>query len=490
MTTLRRNLKNTVNNYTDIQCKVREATCNEPWGPAASVMTEIADATYSVVEFAEIMDILWKRANDHGKNWRHVYKSLVVLDYIVKTGSERVAQQCKEHIYSLLTLQDFRFNDKDGKDQGVNVREKAKQLVALLKDEERLKSERKKALQAKERFAQNSTGIGSHMSRMPKSSMNALTRSEYPPRHAPQTDAGPSESALSNAMEAARPSDRDEEQMQLELALAISKEEAEKDRQEQEQFRATLERSKTETRLMSINDKQKQQGEKPTLLSLSQKPPARPPPPAVQSNVDPWGMPISETVQPVDNPPRQTAILDDPWSAQVPSTSHENNTSNNSRFDPFGPSQPSNEYVDNWLLAPSTVLQPPAPPTLLNPVVGDDLLGDMQNFDPFGPQTMKPAPQGQSIIPAMTSTSTTLPPSSKMASILDNRTKHLVNIDNLIANQTPTAGPTNPFASSGASVFNAQSTNPFLVNLNNSEPAPTLNQLKNTNGSSATNPFC
>ena len=40
--------KNTVNNYTDIQCKVREATCNEPWGPATTVMTEIADATYSV----------------------------------------------------------------------------------------------------------------------------------------------------------------------------------------------------------------------------------------------------------------------------------------------------------------------------------------------------------------------------------------------------------------------------------------------------------
>ena len=26
------------------------------------------------VEFAEIMTILWKRLNDHGKNWRHVYK--------------------------------------------------------------------------------------------------------------------------------------------------------------------------------------------------------------------------------------------------------------------------------------------------------------------------------------------------------------------------------------------------------------------------------
>ena len=45
--------------------------------------------------------------------------------------------------------------------QGSNVREKSKQLVSLLKDDERLKSERAKALKAKERFQQVTTGIGS-----------------------------------------------------------------------------------------------------------------------------------------------------------------------------------------------------------------------------------------------------------------------------------------------------------------------------------------
>ena len=50
------------------------------------------------------------------------------------------------------------------------MREKARQLVTLLKDDDRLKSERKKALQAKERFAQNSTGIGSTNSKIPKTS--------------------------------------------------------------------------------------------------------------------------------------------------------------------------------------------------------------------------------------------------------------------------------------------------------------------------------
>lgn len=47
------------------------------------------------------------------------------------------------------------------KDQGVNVREKAKQLVALLKDDERLRNERARALKAKERFTQSVSGFGS-----------------------------------------------------------------------------------------------------------------------------------------------------------------------------------------------------------------------------------------------------------------------------------------------------------------------------------------
>ena len=47
------------------------------------------------------------------------------------------------------------------KDQGINVREKAKQLVALLKDDERLRNERARALKAKERFAQSLSGFGS-----------------------------------------------------------------------------------------------------------------------------------------------------------------------------------------------------------------------------------------------------------------------------------------------------------------------------------------
>ncbi|XP_059524457.1 epsin-2 isoform X2 [Myotis daubentonii] len=159
---IRRQMKNIVNNYSEAEIKVREATSNDPWGPSSSLMTEIADLTYNVVAFSEIMSMVWKRLNDHGKNWRHVYKALALLDYLTKTGSERVAQQCRENIFAIQTLKDFQYIDRDGKDQGINVREKSKQLVALLKDEERLKAERVQALKTKERMAQVATGMSSN----------------------------------------------------------------------------------------------------------------------------------------------------------------------------------------------------------------------------------------------------------------------------------------------------------------------------------------
>ena len=96
---IRRNLKNVVCNYSYPQVKVREATSNDPWGPSSSLMAEIADMTHDSASCQEIMQMLWKRLNDSGRNWRHVYKSLILLDYVIKTGSEKVAAQCRENMY-------------------------------------------------------------------------------------------------------------------------------------------------------------------------------------------------------------------------------------------------------------------------------------------------------------------------------------------------------------------------------------------------------
>ncbi|XP_041633592.1 epsin-3 isoform X5 [Cheilinus undulatus] len=235
---LRRQMKNMVNNYTEAEIKVREATSNDPWGPPSSLMSEIADLTFNVVAFTEVMGMIWKRLNDHGKNWRHVYKAMTLLDYLIKTGSERVAKECRENIYTIQTLRDFQYIDRDGRDQGINVREKAKQLVSLLKDEEKLKRERSQALKTKTRMAGVTSGLGSGSMPPPypgrrtsqPSSAGGYGDEFGRCRGSPSSfHSSTSSPRLAPDMEQARPSTSGEEELQLQLALAMSREESEKE---------------------------------------------------------------------------------------------------------------------------------------------------------------------------------------------------------------------------------------------------------------------
>ncbi|XP_055076436.2 uncharacterized protein epn1b isoform X2 [Misgurnus anguillicaudatus] len=153
---LRRQLKNLVQNFSEAEVKVREATSNDPWGPSSSQMADISDLTYNVVACNEILTMLWKRLSDD-KNWRHVYKSLTLLEYLLKTGSDRVPQQCTENLHILKVLTEYRFTDKDGKDQGINVREKAKIVMLLVEDEDKRKEEREFAMKTKDKLAKAPT---------------------------------------------------------------------------------------------------------------------------------------------------------------------------------------------------------------------------------------------------------------------------------------------------------------------------------------------
>jgi epsin len=96
----------------------------------------------SSTEFYEIMDMLDKRLNDKGKNWRHVVKALKVLDYSLHEGSELVVTWAKQNIYIIRTLREFTYIDEEGRDVGQNVRAAAKELTSLVQDEERLRAER------------------------------------------------------------------------------------------------------------------------------------------------------------------------------------------------------------------------------------------------------------------------------------------------------------------------------------------------------------
>lgn len=210
-------------------------------------MAEIADLTYNVVAFSEIMQMIWKRLNDHGKNWRHVYKALTLLDYLIKAGSEKVAQQCRDNIFAIQTLKDFQYIEEN-KDQGLNVREKSKALVALLKDEEKLKVERARALKTKERFAQSV----SYMSN--SASMETLPKTSASYHEGLNLERGGGSGALRSGsasvnteLEQARPQTIGEEELQLQLALAMSKEEAEADERQRKNDDLRLKLALTES---------------------------------------------------------------------------------------------------------------------------------------------------------------------------------------------------------------------------------------------------
>ncbi|KAH0518896.1 ENTH domain-containing protein 1 [Microtus ochrogaster] len=141
----RRQVKNFVKNYSEAEIKVREATSNDPWGPSSSLMLAISDMTFNTASLSEIMHMMWQRLGDHGKNWRHVYKCLSLMDYLIKNGSKKVIQCCREGLCNLQMLKDFQHIDEAGKDQGRYIREKSKQVITLLMDEQLLFKEREVA---------------------------------------------------------------------------------------------------------------------------------------------------------------------------------------------------------------------------------------------------------------------------------------------------------------------------------------------------------
>ncbi|NWW29750.1 EPN4 protein, partial [Panurus biarmicus] len=142
---------NVVMNYSEIESKVREATNDDPWGPSGQLMGEIAKATFMYEQFPELMNMLWTRMlKDNKKNWRRVYKV------------------CKDQgLYCCLLLNSFPFfplifhpsslscitcTDENGKDQGINIRQKVKEMVEFAQDDDRLREERKKAKKNKDKY--------------------------------------------------------------------------------------------------------------------------------------------------------------------------------------------------------------------------------------------------------------------------------------------------------------------------------------------------
>ncbi|KAK1417916.1 hypothetical protein QVD17_27052 [Tagetes erecta] len=144
----------------EIEQKVLDATDDEPWGPHGTALAEIAQATKKFSECQMVMNVLWARLTETDRNWRHVYKALAVIEYLVANGSERAVDDIIEHTFQISSLSCFEYVEPNGKDSGINVRKKVENIVALLNDKDKIQTARNKAAANRDKYVGlSSTGI-------------------------------------------------------------------------------------------------------------------------------------------------------------------------------------------------------------------------------------------------------------------------------------------------------------------------------------------
>ncbi|KAI5896231.1 ENTH-domain-containing protein [Schizophyllum commune H4-8] len=145
--------KNIVLNVSEVEALVAEATNDEPWGASSTLMQNIANKTFNYPEFNEIMPAIYSRFMEkEARQWRQIYKALQLLEYLVKNGSERVVDDARSHLSTIKMLRSFHYIDDKGKDQGLNVRNRSRELAELLSDVEKIRSERRKAKANKNKY--------------------------------------------------------------------------------------------------------------------------------------------------------------------------------------------------------------------------------------------------------------------------------------------------------------------------------------------------
>jgi len=106
--------------------------------------------------------MLYKRFTEKSaEEWRQIYKALQLLEFLIKNGSERVIDDARAHMSLLKMLRQFAHIDPNGKDQGINVRTRAKELAELLGDVEKIRAERKKAKMNRDKYGGIESGTSS-----------------------------------------------------------------------------------------------------------------------------------------------------------------------------------------------------------------------------------------------------------------------------------------------------------------------------------------
>lgn len=115
-------------------------------------MHEIARDTFDVERFHVVTRLMWEgMENQRPAAWRIVFKALTLLEFLVKNGAERCVDDARNHGHALRALGQFNYYEGTI-DRGLGVREKTKQIMEILGDDERIREERQKARKLRQKF--------------------------------------------------------------------------------------------------------------------------------------------------------------------------------------------------------------------------------------------------------------------------------------------------------------------------------------------------
>ena len=71
-------------NLSPAEAKVMDACNNDKWGPSGTVMHEICDYTRYAAECEDVLNILFMKLEETGRNWRQCYKALSCIEFMVR----------------------------------------------------------------------------------------------------------------------------------------------------------------------------------------------------------------------------------------------------------------------------------------------------------------------------------------------------------------------------------------------------------------------
>jgi len=149
---------------TEVEARMCEVLSHKNWGASGSLMNEIARDTYDMERFQVVSSLMWDGLeNQRPAAWKVVFKSLNLLDHLIKNGAERCVDDARNHSHLLRSLGQFNYYEGTI-DRGLGVREKSKQVLEILCDDERVREERQRARKLREKFGnfnKGASGMGS-----------------------------------------------------------------------------------------------------------------------------------------------------------------------------------------------------------------------------------------------------------------------------------------------------------------------------------------